>query len=204
MRLRTLTGQRWPARCADGCGTVIPPGPDVRVVGDFDAHPRKTWIPAHSPDAGTWKGNGASSQPSPPDGGNLQATGFTPASALPASTPARPPEGPSPPKAPPPAAPSVPLALLGSAVGHADEEEVPSPQAGRAWSSGGLTVNAGKFESVRTGYADYALPGETAEQLRERVNRVVLADLEAQVRAMRELHERLGDVPSRKAAGAPA
>ena len=39
MRLRTLTGLRFPARCADGCGARIEPGPDVKVVVDFGAPP---------------------------------------------------------------------------------------------------------------------------------------------------------------------
>ena len=189
MRLRTLTGQRWPAKCADGCGAVIPPGPDVKVVVDFESHPRKTWIPEHSPDAGTWKGNGPAASPAPSNGGNGHSTGFTPANALPA-VPPTPPTPTVPPKAPPPAVPSVPLALLAS-TGSADA--TPNPASGVPWATASLTFNAGSFESARAGFADYALPGESGEQLRVRVHRVVLEDLERQVRAMRELHERLGD-----------
>ena len=225
MRLRTLTGTRWPARCADGCGQTIPASPDVRVVVDFDAHPRKTWIPEHSPDAsswasrssgvgrvlprepgpgpsvasaatgslgpdaGTWKGIGPAASPAPSNGGIGHSTGFTPANALPA-VPPTPPTPTAPPKAPPPAVPSVPLALLAS-TGSADA--TPNPSAGVPWATASLTFNAGSFESARAGLADYAQPGETCEQLRARISRLVLEDLERSVRAMRELHERLSD-----------
>ncbi len=230
MRLRTLTGTRYPARCADGCGTVVPPSPDVRVVVDFESHPRKTWIPAHSPDAGTWRGNGSNgsaNQPAPWNGESAHPPAFVPANTLAAPKPpaqAAPSsstktlEPPPSPKAP--AAPAaVPLALLGagpvlagqglpqnpspsasrrvsgffgSDAAHAEEEASPSPQAGRAWSSGGLTVNAGKFESVRAGYADYSLPGETAEQLGVRVNAVIEADLRAKLALLVRLHREFG------------
>lgn len=40
---------------------------------------------------------------------------------------------------------------------------------------------------------DYVRDGETAEQLRTRVNRVILEDLEQKVIALRRLHEKLGD-----------
>ncbi len=223
MRLRTITGTRWPAKCADGCGTLIPPGPEVKVVVDFESHPRKTWIPEHSPDAGTWKGNGStvsdassrdasslrrpncplsSAQPAPTNGSNGHSAGFTPANALPAA-PSAPPAPPAPPKAP---QPPPPLALLAS-TGGADA--TPNPASGVPWATASLTFNAGSFESARAGLADYAQPGETCEQLRARVNRLVLEDLERSVRAMRELHERLGDAPIRtsspaRAAGAPS
>ena len=204
MRLRTVTGTRWPAKCADGCGAVIPPSPNVKVVVDFESHPRKTWIPEHSPDAGTWKtGNGASAPAPPSNGGNGHPGGFAPASALPAQPQDLPkaPEPPAQPKAPAPA----PLALLGSA-GVA--EPSPSANAGVAWANSSLTYNAGAYESVKSAFADYAQPGESPEALRARVNRVVLEDLERSVRAMRELHERLGDTAIRtlspaRAAGAP-
>jgi hypothetical protein len=53
-------------------------------------------------------------------------------------------------------------------------------------------VNAGKFESVRAGYADYALPGETAEQLGIRVNAVIEADLRAKLALLVKLHREFG------------
>lgn len=194
MRLRTITGTRWPATCADGCGTRIPPGPEVKVVVDFDSRPRKTWIPEHSPDAGTWK-----KDPPKEEARASSQEGFQPASALraPAEAPPRAPEPPAQSKAPSPA----PLALLGSA-GASDA--TPNPAAGVPWATASLTFNAGSFESARAGLADYAQPGETCEQLRARVNRLVLEDLERSVRAMRELHERLGDMAPRKASGVPA
>lgn len=187
MKLRTLTGTRYEARCADGCGAIIPASPDVKVVVDFESRPRKTWIPAHSPDEGTWKANGgnghsAEAGPAPTNGGN---GGFVPASTLPAA----PPKAPEPPKAP---SPPPPLALLGSDASHNEEDASASPQAGRAWSSGGLTVNPGKFESVRAGYADYALPGETAEQLAVRVNAVIEADLRSKLALLARLHKEFG------------
>jgi hypothetical protein len=66
-----------------------------------------------------------------------------------------------------------------------------------------LTFNAGSFESARAGLADYAQPGESCEQLRARINRLVLEDLERSVRAMRELHERLGDTAIRTSSPGP-
>ena len=50
-----------------------------------------------------------------------------------------------------------------------------------------------QFESARSGFADYARDGETAQQLRTRVNRVILEDLEQKVVALRQLHEKLRD-----------
>ena len=185
MRLRTLTGSRYPATCACGCKSQIPANPEVKVTVDFDtSRPRLTYLPSHAPDAGTWKGNGPAASPAPSNGGNGHATGFTPASALPESTPKVP--------RPPLASSPAPLALLGSDAAHAEEEASPSPQAGRSWSSGGLTVNAGKFESVRAGYADYSLPGETAEQLGVRVNAVIEADLRAKLALLVRLHREFG------------
>ncbi len=34
-RLRTVTGSRWPRKCACGCGLQIPRDPEVRYVVDF-------------------------------------------------------------------------------------------------------------------------------------------------------------------------
>ncbi len=219
MKLRTLTGTRYEARCADGCGAIIPASPDVKVVVDFDSRPRKTWIPAHSPDSstwpprwsrseslprepfpsgcergsgslgpdtGTWKGNAGNGHAEPAQGPTNGASGgFAPANSLPVV----PPKAPEPPKAP---SPPPPLALLGSDASHNEEEASASPQAGRAWSSGGLTVNPGKFESVRAGYADYALPGESAEQLAVRVNAVIEADLRSKLALLVRLHREFG------------
>ena len=69
-----------------------------------------------------------------------------------------------------------------------------SPEAGRPWASGQLVFNAGQFESARSGFADYAKDGETGEQLRTRVNRIILEDLEQKVLALRALHAKLRDV----------
>ncbi len=232
MRLRTVTGNRYETRCADNCGSVVAPSDTVKVVIDLDLPAgKRTYLFAHSPDAsywtsrssgvgrvlpqdpgpglstsapsrgscgpdaGKWKGNGSTPSPASSNGGNGHATGFTPASALPAPPP-RAPEPPAQPCGPSP----VPLALLGS-VGAA--EPTPSAAAGVPWATSHLTFNAGAYESAKSGFADYSRPGESAEQLRERVNRVVLEDLERSVRAMRELHERLGDVPMRTSSPGP-
>lgn len=204
MRLRTLIGTRWPTKCACGCNAPIPCGGDVKVVVDFDtSRPRLSYLPEHAPDADTyrprseWSTAGAKSLP-----------GFTPASAkapeAPDAAPKAPPAAPEPPKAPAPS----PLALMGSGAasdlptnlrGSSSREiedfaPTPSPQAGVAWATSQLTFNAGPYESAKSGFADYAQAGESPEQLRARVNRVVLEDIERQVRGLRELHERLGDV----------
>lgn len=60
--------------------------------------------------------------------------------------------------------------------------------------SGQLVFNAGSFESARSGFADYARDGETAKELRARVNRTILEDLEQKVLALRALHLTLRDI----------
>ncbi|MDG7006112.1 MAG: hypothetical protein JRM86_04185 [Nitrososphaerota archaeon] len=86
------------------------------------------------------------------------------------------------------------LALLGAAGAS---EPSPSASAGAAWATSQLTFNAGPYESVKSGFADYGRPGETEAQLRARVNAVVLSDVEFHVRAIRDLHTKLGDATSR-------
>ena len=51
----------------------------------------------------------------------------------------------------------------------------------------------GQFESARSGFADDARDGDRAKELRARVNRTILEDLEEKVLALRELHGRLRD-----------
>ena len=97
------------------------------------------------------------------------------------------PRPPSPTK--PPAAPRPTIE-----VAHEDAEATASPEAGRAWASGQLVFNAGSFESARSGFADYARDGETARDLRSRVNRTILEDLEQKVLALRALHGKLRDL----------
>jgi hypothetical protein len=178
MRLRTITGTRFPSKCACGCGQKIPCDPALKVVVDFDTYrPRLSYLVEHSPDYGTYKSREARStervRPLP---------GFqdpTPAAAL------------DPPSLPPrPRPPAGPRPALEAA--HSDEDASPTPESGRAWSSGQLVFNAGAFESARAGFAAYALEGESSEQLRARVNRIVLEDLEEKVRGLRALHEKLG------------
>ena len=76
---------------------------------------------------------------------------------------------------------------------HSEADASASVEAGRPWASGQLVFNAGSFESARSGFADYAKDGETGEQLRTRVNRVILEDLEQKVLALRALHAKLRD-----------
>lgn len=84
---------------------------------------------------------------------------------------------------------------------QANEESSPSPESGRSWTSGQLVFHTGSFESARSGFADYARPGETAAQLRERVNRVIIEDLELKVFALRALHAKLHDLEAGESFG---
>jgi hypothetical protein len=136
------------------------------------AKPYPAYLREHSPDYGTYRGKPRSSD----DLRSLPR--FIPASDLP-----RPPATPKPPVAPRPTV----------EVAHEDAEATASPEAGRAWASGQLVFNAGQFESARSGFADYARDGETAQELRARVNRTILEDLEAKVLALRALHAKLRD-----------
>ena len=170
-RLRTVTGSRWPRKCACGCGLSIPRDPEVRYVVDFGAaKPYPAYLREHSPDYGTYHGSRARKEDA------AAVPNFRPASEL-----IR--EPPKPPVAPRPT----------TEVAHEDAETTASPEAGRAWASGQLVFNAGQFESARSGFADYARDGETAKELRMRVNRVILEDLEAKVLALRALHAKLRD-----------
>ncbi len=194
MRLRTLTGQRWPAKCADGCGAEIPSGPEVKVVVDLEARPRKAWLPEHSPDAGTWsRGRSPASSPSPTNGGNSSAAskdvGLT--------------KAPSPNRAPPPppspARPSArpPTSDMPSEPTHEEEDALAGPHRDRTWTSGSLAL-----ASCRSGIATYAQPGETDEQLLARVNLLLSQDLETKVRAVQALRISLG-MPERGRSARP-
>jgi hypothetical protein len=168
-RLRTVTGNRWPRKCSCGCAQPIPRDPEIRYVVDFGApRPYPAYLREHSPDFGSYRG-GASAMPKAKV---ADVRGFTPASELPRPT------------------------LVAPDLAHSEEDAAtasPSPEAGRAWASGQLVFNAGSFESARSGFADYARDGETGAQLRSRVNKVLLEDLEAKVLALRALHEKLRD-----------
>ncbi len=174
-RLRTVTGNRWPRKCACGCDQPIPRAADIRYVVDFGVpRPYPTYLREHSPDYGTYRG-----RPSPrADVASLP--GFVTAKELlEISTTAE------------PSAPTDSGSPIDNA--HPEADASPSPQAGRPWASGQLVFNAGQFESARSGFADYAKDGETGEQLRTRVNRIILQDLEQKVLALRALHEKLRD-----------
>ena len=161
-RLRTVTGNCWPRKCACGCEQKIPRDPEICYVVDFGApKPHPAYLREHSPD---YPGRHAQEQKAHPGD---TCPGFVSASLL------------------------VEQAKGTPDIAHADEESSPSPQSGRAWASGQLVFNAGQFESARSGFADYARDGETAQQLRTRVNRVILEDLEQKVVALRQLHEKL-------------
>jgi hypothetical protein len=178
-RLRTVTGVRFATKCAC-CGAPIPRDPALKVVVDFGAsRPYPTYLREHSPDFGTYRGGCGPRARADAVAG---VPGFVPASALLPRPGAS--EGGSP--APPPTPSADPA--------HSEADASPSPQAGRPWASGSLVFNAGSFESARAAFADYAKPDETAQQLRTRVNRVILEDLEQKVLALRALHEKLRDV----------
>jgi hypothetical protein len=53
-------------------------------------------------------------------------------------------------------------------------ETTSSPDAGISWTSGQLVFSLSKFESARRGLADCTRDGETAWELKVRVNRVIL------------------------------
>ena len=175
-RLRTVTGSRWPRKCACGCGLQIPRDPEVRCVVDFGtAKPYPADLREHSPDYGSY--HGARARKSQEE--FAPVPGFkTGTEVLRDSTATRPRE-----------------------VGHEDAETTASPEAGRPWASGQLVFNAGQFESARSGFADYARDGETAAQLRARVNRVILEDLKQKVFALRALHAKLHDVDAGESFG---
>jgi len=175
-RLRTVTGNRFPPKCACGCGFQIPRDPEVRYVVDFgSAKPYPAYLREHSPDYGTYRGGKPRAHE---DARSLP--GFTPASELPLPRP------PSPTK--PPAAPRPTIE-----VAHEEAEAAPSPEAGRGWAFSQLVFNPGSFESVRAGFASYAREGETERDLRARVHSTVLSDVEQQVMALRALHAKLRD-----------
>jgi hypothetical protein len=178
-RLRTVTGSRWPRKCACGCGLSIPRDPEVRYVVDFGAaKPYPAYLREHSPDYGAYRGSRMRKEDTSP------VPGFRPASEL-----IRGPPKPS--VAPRPTA----------EVAHEDAESIASPEAGRAWASGQLVFNAGQFESARSGFADYGRDSETAKELRARVNRVILEDLEQKVLALRALHAKLRDLDAGESFG---
>jgi len=57
-RLRTVTGNRFPRKCACGCGSGIPRDPEVRYVVDFGApRPYPAFTREHSPDFGSYRGH---------------------------------------------------------------------------------------------------------------------------------------------------
>ena len=165
-RLRTVTGNRFPRKCACGCGLGIPRDPEIRYVVDFGApRPYPAYLREHSPDYGTYQGGRA--RKTEEDCGPVP--GFkTGTEILRESATTRERE-----------------------VAHEDAETTASPDAGRTWASGQLVFNAGQFESARSGFADYAREGESAKELRARVNRTILEDLEQKVLALRMLHAKL-------------
>ena len=170
-RLRTVTGNRFPRKCACGCGLPIPRDPEVRYVVDFGAaKPYPAYLREHSPDFGTYRGKPRAAEDTP------AVPAFRPASELIRE---------------PPKPPVVPRPTL--EVAHEDAETTASPEAGRPWASGQLVFNAGQFESARSGFADYARDGESPKELRARVNRTILEDLEEKVLALRALHAKLRD-----------
>jgi hypothetical protein len=181
-RLRTVTGNRWPRQCACGCAQKIPRDPEIRFVVDFGApRPYPAYLREHSPDYPGRKPF-VEGKAHPGD----TCPGFVPASLLMEASKVT---G----EAASTSSSSSAESFMPRDPAHSDEESSPSPQAGRAWASGQLVFNAGQFESARSGFADYARDGETGQQLRNRVNRVILEDLEQKVIALHQLHEKLRD-----------
>lgn len=174
-RLRTVTGNRFPRKCACGCGFAIPRDPEVRYVVDFGAvRPYPAYLREHSPDYGTYRGSPRSTETT------AKAPAFRPATELIRESA---------------------LAPTFRELAHEDAEASATPEAGRAWASGQLVFNAGQFESARSGFADYAREGESAKELRSRVNRMILEDLEAKVLALRALHQKLRDLDAGESFG---
>jgi hypothetical protein len=172
-RLRTVTGNRFPRKCSCGCAQPIARDPEIRYVVDFGApRPYPAYLREHSPDFGTYRGRPSAKTPGP------ELPGFVRASDLPLkSTEAE-----------------IAIETERAAdPAHSEADASPSPEAGRPWASGQLVFNAGQFESARSGFADYAKDGESPAQLRARVNRIILEDLEQKVLALRALHEKLRD-----------
>ncbi len=184
MRLRTVTGQRWPAKCADGCGATIPPGEDVKVVVDLEARPRKAWLPEHSPDAGTWKRGGPSGDPENPPP-QASRSGYP----RPQQAPPRPPS--ALPTASPPA-PCEPSPHISVEVEESQGDSVPGPMLGKPWAGGHLSLRESSQGFVRVTFSSHAQEGEEDRELRARVNSALLQDLEAQVLGLRSLRARLG------------
>jgi len=169
-RLRTVTGNRFPRRCACGCAQPIPRDPEIRYVVDFGGpRPYPAYLREHSPDFRSYRGLAT---PRAAAKAVSEDPGFVPATEILAAR-----DSPS----------------ASREVAHGDQDASPSPEAGRAWASGQLVFNAGQFESARSGFASYAAQGESEAQLRARVNRVILEDLEQKVLALRALHEKLRD-----------
>jgi hypothetical protein len=180
-RLRTVTGNRFPRKCSCGCGQAIPRDPEIRLVVDFGApRPYPAYLREHSPDYGSYLGGAQTRRER-----LAAAPGFTPASALLADQDEE----------------RVRSPPFGDDPAHTEADASPSPEAGRPWASGQLVFNAGQFESARSGFADYAKDGETAAQLRTRVNRVILEDLEEKVLALRALHAKLRDLDAGQSFG---
>ena len=189
MRLRTLTGLRFPAKCADGCGARIEPGPDVKVVVDFESKPRKTWLPEHSPDAGTWnRGRGGAGPSGDPDNPPPQTSrpGYPKPRQVLSPAPPSPPS-PSPPPAGDPTTPHVSVEV------EETQGDAPSgPTLGKPWAGGQLSLRESSQGFVRVTFSSHAQEGEEDRELRARVNAALLQDLEAQVLGLRSLRTRLG------------
>ena len=87
-RLRTVTGNRFPRKCACKCGNTIPRDPEIVYVVDFGhAKPYPAYLREHSPDYGTFHGQPRSQE----NATTLPA--FRPASDLP-RVPPKPPVAP--------------------------------------------------------------------------------------------------------------
>jgi hypothetical protein len=147
-RLRTVTGSRWPRKCACGCGQQIPRDPEVRYVVDFGApKPYLAYLREHSPDYGTYRGSlRAKSDPArdPP---------FRPASELIRES-------------------ALAITKRAREIVHEDAKTTTSPEAGFALASGRLVVHACELEQVYFDFVDCLRVVAWPTRFREREDHV--------------------------------
>ncbi len=115
-RLRTVTGNRFPRKCACGCGHAIPRDPEIRYVVDFGAQrPYPAYLREHSPDFGSYRG---------------RPGGHEDLDRVPDSFPR--------PNSARPTGPAPDLASTRGRSAHSEADASPTPEAGRSWASGQL------------------------------------------------------------------
>ena len=127
-RLRTVTGNRWPRKCACGCNLPIPRGPDTRLVVDFGAsRPYPAYLVEHSPDYARFRARDSPEEPPTSEPRAVPATNL-----LDAWNRGR---------------------DRAEQIAATEETVAPSPESGRPWASGQLVFNVGSFEAERADLA---------------------------------------------------